>query len=190
MQFILDNLSALLVSTAVLLMVLSTQFTAQRSAAEQTIAYVAKKQTLETADTIEREFLLIGDGTDETIVDLTTNVAGNTTSFSFWREDELGADMLVAYTLTEQDSLMVGGEMRQLYRLNRFENGLASGGGSSTLTDFRITLLDMTGAPTVSVPDARLIRVAAVNAYPYGSDSDMYLFRSFWGITVRPMNLE
>ena len=190
MQFVLDHLSAIMISAAVTLLVLSTQFSAQRSATEQTIAYVSKKQTLEFADTIEKDFLLIGDGTDETIETLTNNDAGNTIEFTFWREDELGADMEVSYTLTELDSVYIQSDWRQLYQLNRFENGVAAGGGSSMLTNFRITLLDESGSVTADAADARLVRVVAVNAYPYGNSDDMYLFRSFWGISVRPRNLE
>ena len=190
MQFVLDHLSAIMISAAVTLLILSTTFSAQRSAAEQTIAYAAKKMTLEMADTIEQEFLLIGDGTDDTIETITTNSDGNTTEFSFWREDEFGLDMEVSYTLTELDSVYIQSEWRQLYRLNRLENGVPAGGGSSRLTDFRITLLNSSGAATADVAEARLIRIAAVNAYPYGESADMYLFRSFWGISVRPRNLE
>ena len=190
MQFVLDHLSAIMISAAVTLLVLTTQFSAQRSAAEQTIAYAAKKQTLEFADTIEKDFLLIGDGTVDTIASLTDNSDGNTIEFSFWREDDLGLPMLVSYTLSELDSVYIQQEWRQLYRLNRLENGLSAGGGSSRLTDFKITLLNSSGSVTADVDEARLVRVAAVNAYPYGSAEDMYLFRSFWGISIRPQNLE
>jgi len=58
------------------------------------------------------------------------------------------------------------------------------------LTNFRITLLNSSGAVTADAAEARLVRVVAVNAYPYGNSDDMYLFRSFWGISVRPRNLE
>jgi hypothetical protein len=77
-----------------------------------------------------------------------------------------------------------------LYRLDRTENGLAAGGGSSTLSQFQITMLNAAGNPTAGVAAARLLRVRAVNVYPFGNSDDMDLFRSYWGITVRPPNLE
>lgn len=189
MQFVLDHLSAILISSAVLLLVLSTQFSAQRAATEQSIAYAAKKQTLSMAEFLEQDFLLIGEGTPDGIASITQSESGNTSAFSFWREDDLGLPMLVSYTLTELDSVDIKGDMYQLYRLNRMENLASAGGGGSSLINFTITMLDETGSPTDTISEARLLRITAVNAYPYGSSDNMYLFRSFWGITVRPRNL-
>ena len=189
MQFILDHISAILISTAVVLLVLSTQFNAQRAGVEQTIAYASKKQTLEMADYIEDELLLIGDGTTDLIVSVETNDEGETTLFSFWRDDDDGTDMLVSYTLTETSTVEIDDETIQMYRMDRFEDGVASGGGSSTIEHFRITMLDENGSVTGSTTDARLLRVAIINVYPYGDSDDTYMFRNYWGITLRPMNL-
>ena len=191
MQFILDNIASVMVSGAVLLLVVATNLTAQRAAMEETVSYAAKMQTLSLADYLEDELLLIGDGTDETIVDLQTNSEGQTTLFSFWREDEdTATDILVAYTLTETDSVEIDQEWVQLYQLNRTENGTPAGGGSSTLETFTITMLNANGNVTTGVAAARLLRVRAVNVYPFGDSDDMNMFRSFWGVTVRPPNLE
>jgi len=190
MQVVLDHLSAVIISSAVLLLILSTQFNAQRASAEQTIAYMAKKSTLEMVDYIEDELLLMGDGTTDTIQDVTTNSDGMTTAFSFWREDDAGVDMLVAYTLTERDSVEFKDGWVQLYQFNRFENGVAAGGGSSTLEHFEITMLTASGTVTTSAANTRLLRLKAVIVYPYGDPEDSYLHRTFWGITLRPMNLD
>ncbi|NQV71606.1 hypothetical protein HQ496_00685 [bacterium] len=189
MQVILDHLSAVIISSAVLLLILSTQFNAQRATTEQTIASIAKKSTLEMVDYLEDELLLIGDGTEDTIQSASTNSDGMTTAFSFWRQDDSGTDMLVSYTLTEQDSVQFKDDWVQLYQFNRSENGVASGGGSSTLSHFEITMLTETGAVTTTPANARLLRLRAVTVYPYGDPDDSYLHRTFWGITLRPMNL-
>ena len=133
---------------------------------------------------------MIGDGTTDTIEDVETNADGQTTLFSFWRDDEYGDDMLVSYTLTEQDSIYLSQEWIQLYQLNRFEAGDPAGGGSSTLEAFQITMLDASGNVTASVSAARLLRVRAVTVYPFGNPDEMALFRNYWGITVRPPNLD
>jgi len=190
MQFLLDHIASILVSGAVLLLVIATNLGAQRGAIEETVAYAAKVQTLNLADFLEDDLLLIGDGTSDTIETVTTNPYGQTTEFSFWREDDMGVDMLVSYTLTETDSVEIEEEWIQLYRLDRTENGVAAGGGSSTLSDFQITMLNSAGNVTAGIAAARLLRVRAVNVYPYGDSDDMDLFRSYWGITVRPPNLE
>lgn len=191
MQFLLDNIASVMVSGAVLLLVVATNLTAQRAAMEETVSYAAKMQTLSLADYLEDELLLIGDGTANTIVDLQTNSEGQTTLFSFWREDEdTATDILVAYTLTETDSVEIDQEWVQLYQLNRSENGTPAGGGSSTLETFTITMLNANGNVTTGVSAARLLRVRAVNVYPFGEAEDMNMFRSYWGITVRPPNLD
>lgn len=128
MQFLLDHIASILVSGAVLLLVISTSLNAQRASIEETVAYAAKVQTLSMADFLEDDLLLIGDGTDETIQEIDENSDDQTILFSFWRQDESGTDMLVSYTLTEQDSVKIGDDWVQLYQLNRFENGVAAGG--------------------------------------------------------------
>ena len=179
-----------MISGSVLLLVLSTQFNAQRAAIEQSISYAAKAQMLQMADMIEQELLLIGDGTDDTIGTVTTNAAGETTEFSFYREDDSGTPMEVSYQLVETESVEINDETTQLYRMDRYEDGDLVGGGSSTLSHFRITMLDGAGSVTASVSSARLLRVSVANAFAHGEAQDMFMFESYWGITVRPMNLE
>jgi hypothetical protein len=171
-------------------LVIATNLGASRAAIEETVAYAAKMQTLSMADFLEDDLLLIGDGTEDTIEDVETNADGQTTLFSFWREDESGTDMLVAYTLTEADTIEIDGEEVQLYRLDRTENGVPAGGGSSTLESFQITMLNAAGNPAAGVGSARLLRVRSTNVYPFGDPDDMNMFRSYWGITVRPPNLD
>jgi len=190
MQFLLDHVSSILVSGAVLLMVLSTNLSAQRAAIEETVAYAAKVQTLNLADYLEDDLLLIGDGTSDTIEEIDTNGDGQTTLFSFWREDESEVDMLVSYTLTETEEVEIDGESIQLYQLNRFEDGDAAGGGASTLESFTVTMLNSAGNETSGIGAARLLRIRAVNVYPYGDADDMDMFRSYWGITIAPPNLD
>ncbi|MBT4052328.1 MAG: hypothetical protein HOC28_06745 [Bacteroidetes Order II. Incertae sedis bacterium] len=190
MHILLDHISAWMISGCVILMVVSTQFNAQRSSVEQSIAYGAKAQILQMADMMEQELLLIGEGTDDTIETVTENDAGETVEFTFHREDDGGSDIEVSYQLVETESIEIDDEETQLYRLDRYEGGVIDGGGSSTMSHFRITMLDASGTETASVASARLLRLAAVNAYAHGDTEDMFLYESYWGLTIRPMNLE
>lgn len=185
-----DYITSIMVGSAVLLVVVTTQFNAQRSAVEETINYASQRAILEFAEYLEDDLILIGDGTDDAIEDVDTNDDDQTTLFSFWREDESGTEILVSYTLTETDVVDVEGEKTQLYRLDRFEDKVAAGGGSSTLETFQIEMLNSSGSVTTDPDNARLIRVRAVNLYPYGDPSDLNHFRNYWGITVRPPALD
>ncbi len=190
MQLMFDHISSILVAGAVTLLLISTSLNAQQAAVEETISYAAKAQALNLADFLEDDLLLIGDGTTDTIEDVETNADGQTTLFSFWKDDEFGVDMLVSYTLAEQDSVYIDEEWIQLYQLNRFEDGNPAGGGSSTLEAFQIIMLNAGGNVTASVAAARLVRVRVVTVYPFGDPDDMGLFRNYWGIAIRPPNLE
>ena len=190
MQLLLDHISSVMIASAVILIVLTTQFQAQRSATEQTVAYASKKITLDLATTLEQELGLIGDGTDDTITAATTNAAGETTSFVFWRENEAGIDTEYEYRLTETEEIIIVGETVQLYRLDRLEDGVVAGGGGSRIRHFRITMLNPAGNVTTDVASARLLRVVVVNAFPFGMGEDAYLFESHWGMTINPMNLD
>lgn len=190
MQLILDNIASILIGGVVILLVLNTQVDAQQAAAEQSTAYAARKATLSTADLLEDEFRMIGDGTAAKIDSFATNAAGETIHFGFWRDDGTG-DMLVEYKLVETDSVYIANtdETVPLYRLDRFEDGTQVGGGPSTIRTFQVTLMTETGA-NATPATARLIRIALVVTYPFGQSEDAYLYQTHWGTTVAPVNLE
>lgn len=188
---LLDNISSLLVFASVAFVITSTQFRAQQSAVEQTIAYMSKKQTLEFADQMEREFKLIGAGRDESedkIVSISNNADGMTESFSFWRADELGTDYLIGFALSLADSVYTDDGWVKRYKVSRTENGAAAGGSPSTLTDFKVELLTSAGGPATT-STAELVRINFVNMYPVGDPDQMAIRQTHWGITVRPLNL-
>ena len=190
MQLLFDNIASVLVASTVLLVVVATNLNAQRSAVESSVAYAAKTQTLSMADYLESDLLLVGNGTADTIQTIASNEADQTTQFSFWRMDNTGSPMLVSYLLTQTTSIEIDGETVQLYRLDRTEGGQPAGSGSSTLSHFEITMLEADRTTTDDVATARLLRVRAVNVYPFGDPEKMNMFRSHWGITVRPPSLE
>lgn len=187
MQFILDNLTALLVYGAIALAVTSLQLRSMQSTTEMTIAYMSKKQTLELADMIEQEIKLIGTGTAQKITNVTTNAAGQTTNFTFWWNDGV-TDFEVEYRLIPTDTVTVDEVQIPRYRMDRFVNGTYQGGSASTLRDFRIEPLDASGNVT-GAATAVMVRAQVVNTYPTGDLENMYIGRTFWGMTLLPMNL-
>jgi len=184
MQLILDNISAIMIGSAVILIVLSTQFQAQRSAVEQTVAYASKQSTLQTGLAIEEDLAALGNGTASTVTDVQTNADGLTTVFEFWKQDAGGADMEVTYRLTPGNKVVVRSDSVQLYTLDRFENDVWAGGV------FALDMLDSGGNVTVSAGSARLVRATLVNVYPFGEDDGSSVFQTHWGITIRPIGLQ
>ncbi len=190
MQLILDNISAIMIGSAVILIVLSTQFQAQRSAVEQTIAYASKQSTLQTGVSIEEDLAALGNGTADTVTDVQTNADGLTTVFEFWKQDAGGADMEVTYRLSAGNKVVVRGDSVQLYTLDRFENDVWAGGGGERVRFFALDMLDSDGNVTLSAGSARLVRATLVNVYPFGEDNGSSVFQSHWGITIRPIGLQ
>jgi len=152
-----------------------------------TIAYISKKQTLEFADILEQELKLIGTGTAQKITNVATNADGQTTDFTFWWNDGV-SDLEIQYQLVATDTITVKGQAVPRYRMNRFENGAPAGGGPSTLRDFRIQPLDAGGNVT-NAASAVMIRAQVINIYPMGDMDDLYVGRTFWGMTLLPPNL-
>ena len=187
MQVLLDNVSALIVYTTVAVAIATLQLSTVQSTTEMSIAYMSKKATLEFADMLEQELKLIGTGTAQKITSATTNAEGQTTDFRFWWNDGV-TDYEVQYQLVTVDTLTISGETVPLYRMDRYVNGTYEGGSPPTLRDFVITPLDDAGNPTAA-GSAVMVRAQVVNTYPAGDLDDMYLGRTFWGMTLLPMNL-
>ncbi len=190
MQLILDNISAIMIASAVLLIVLSTQFQAQRAAVEQTVAYASKQSTLQLGLTLEDDLAALGNGTANTITSVETNADGLTTVFEFWKQDALGADIEVTYRLTTGNEVVVRGDSVQLYTLDRFEDDVWAGGGGDRIRFFALDMLDTNGNFTLSAASARLVRATLVNVHPFGEDNGSSVFQSHWGITIRPIGLQ
>ena len=187
MQLILDNISAILIFSAVAFAVASTQLHSSQTTAESTISYMSKKQILEFGSTLEQELKLIGQGTVDKIDEATQNQDGQTTSFVFWRNNGI-VDIKVEYRLIETDVIQVNGADVQLYRMDRYENNVYRGGSAPTLRDFIIQPLDASGN-AVPPANAVLVRARIRDSYPVGDPDDMHVGYSVWGLTLRPENL-
>jgi hypothetical protein len=189
MQFMLDHIAALMVFTAVAVMVAVTQARATNDALEQTIAYASKKQLLDLAGTLEDEVKLIGQGMppNKQITSVTTNAQGETTSFKFWRNDGL-QDLEIEYKLVFVDSVTTKNGTFATYRMDRYENSVVAGSSPSSLRTFRLEPLNAAGN-IVNPNAARLVRISIINTYPMGDLDDMYVGQTHFGITLQPMNL-
>ena len=167
------------------------QLRLQQSAIEQTVLYMSKQQTLEFADLLEQDMKSIGAGIDGTMIEsITTDDATNlTTAFSFNTTDDVGDEVAVSYAVQASDIIEVDGVPVQRYQMKRYENGVLAGGGPATIRAFRIELLNDAGTATVAA-SARLVRVSFVNAYPFASGDAGSLRQTYWGTTVRPINMQ
>lgn len=187
MQLILDNIAATIIFSAVAFAFATMQLFSSRSSIETTVSYMAKKQTLELAATLEQELKMVGEGTLNDIDLIETNASGQTTRFVFWRNDGTG-DLKIEYRLVPTDTVEIDGVTIPRYRMDRYVNDVKNGGSSSTLRDFRIETLDESGS-VVPAESTVLIRASILDTYPIGDFDDMYLGQTYWGMTLRPEEL-
>jgi len=192
MFFILDNLSSMLVFGTLVLVLAVTQLRVQQTTVEQTVVHIAKTQALDFADTVEREFKLMGVGIgnrNDMIADLQTDANGNTSAFTFrWEDDKTGKELDIGYRLVAKDTVEVGDKMVPLYQVERYEDGHLRGASPSTLTRWNVQLLDDTGNPS-TLTDATVVRIAFANLMGIGDIGSYSIPETHWAITLRPHNL-
>jgi hypothetical protein len=203
MHVLLDQLSAALVGSIVLLMLFSLHIRVQSSTIEDTLLYTAKKQTLSFAEILERDLANTGYLTvpgQQSIEAYSNKIFGGTQytdTFQFWGSDAGGNRVRVRYDATVVDTVEADGT--PVLRIERSEDAGAgfqiAGASMSSLTDFDISLLDVNnnGATMAS---ARKIRVRFENAV---GDPDAvsgvaghkkpFMQKLRWGITLSPRGL-
>ena len=64
MQFLLDHIAAVLITTILLLVIMATQFAGQQTNIDATQYYDAKIRLLDLVQSVERDFTNIGSGLD------------------------------------------------------------------------------------------------------------------------------
>lgn len=200
MFFHFDNLSATLIASAVVLIVISAQVRLRDAGIEQTALLTAKGQALELGDWLQQDLGNAGYGIplresfiEEYQVDATTE---NTKRFSFRRKLQATdtTPTLITYELIAADTVMVDGEAVQLYQLQRCQDTTTCPAGSTSiegkspdmLTYFRIDLMDENGGTwTAGTSNAYYLRVRFSITSPMSIKRNQ-LREAHWG-TVLPL---
>ena len=192
MLFNLDNLAATLIGGVLVLILIVTQFRAQQANTDRAALYTAKVQTLAFADVLVRDFSNLGVEMprDRRIGRHSVNQDGLTDTLRFSRVDTSGDTLNIEYRLVAAGSFVHEDSTTILYQIERYENGVYTGGSTPTMRSFTIELLDEGGGPvTVDLRQARQVRIGFVNMLPYGDPEDHYISATYWGTTLRPRSL-
>ncbi|MCH8962234.1 MAG: hypothetical protein IH820_13180 [Bacteroidetes bacterium] len=191
MPFTLDNLAAVLISGVLVLILVTMQFRAQQANQDRLVLYTAKKQTLSFADVLVRDLSNLGVEMprDQRIGRHSVNGDGLTDTLRFSRVDTAGDTLNIEYRLVVADSI-VHEDTTVLYQIERYENGVFTGGSTPTMRSFTIELLDEGGATiAVDLRETRQVRIGFVNVMPFGDPDDHYIPSTYWGTTLRPRSL-
>lgn len=203
-MILIDRIVAVIISAMIVLMGFMVQQRAQQVSVGSTMLYVGKKQTLELADMLERDFANVGFNLtpgDTVISTFTRQNDGLLDSLVFWGvgRDSVGApaqQVEVLYRLVPDDTVQFGGEPVPLFALERSERTgggawSVDGGSPPTLTRFYIDLLGENNS-VVGPAQARRVRIWLENAVMPETNmgammNHLRLLR--WSMTVSPMNL-
>jgi hypothetical protein len=192
MQFIYDNVMAILVGSAVVLVLGVLHLRTNDAGAEAGLYYMNRVQTMVLINMIERDFPNIGAGVDPQSRDM---ISGYT-----WSEDErrfefnaaidsaLGAPVeRIQYRVVPAENPMCARhqvECFEVQRLVRSESGFEITGRSNNfVTDFEIELFP----ESADLRDVREVRVRLVALSPSGAKSTVGHTR--WETRFRPFNL-
>ncbi len=201
MWFIFDNLRALMIAGAVLLMLLSAMTRARELGTEQLSVYSAKSHALDLAEWLEDDIATLGSNFDSTTVRflLPTIVDGNATTFTFHR-DTVGAapnfdkvrietryQLLPTDVAELQDTTI---QMHQVVRSTREQQGAGwspwqeDGRSSPRLSYFMISLLDDLGQAVTTESQTTFLKMDFSIIPPF-NQGRQYLNQLSWGTTIR-----
>ena len=209
MILLFDNLNAIIIGTALILVLASVQIGSHRTGMEQTTSYATKAKAISFGQWIEEDVLGLGANFGRNryrVLPPDTNAAGHTSRFTFFSDSTLASGdtlrLMTDYRLDVSMTVERGGEMIDLYQLHRFTaevpvvDGIApvpavasgqweaDGHSLGTLSGFHIGLLERTGLETSDAERADYVRIEfrLVPEFPIEPE---YLRELYWATTLK-----
>lgn len=203
MHVLLDHAASIIAGSIAALLLLGTVARSSMEDQRMTALAVAKDQAIEFSTWLEEDLSTVGMGLPEGDVRLTPPTAGScnaaacTTAFTFVRRSydtsttpatpqthDLRFTLAPTAAVVNED-----GSTTQLYEVQRSERidggaWTAAGASPASLSHFRISLQDDTGAPTMSEADAAFVEVAFALVPPLMRD-DLLLSELNWSAVFR-----
>lgn len=175
MQFILDNLAALLIGLGIMLSLAAISQDRQVATVESGLYYALKQQQLSFIEIVQHD---INAATSVT----STSVDPATGAFQFSTRPDPSSDVVrtVAYVRVPVD-----GSGTAYYRVVRYVDGKESGASAPIVTSWRMELRNGEGEPVASAADGREIAVHLEVAHPTAVAAQA-LQKSKWEMTFHP----
>jgi hypothetical protein len=192
MQFLYDNVMAILVGSAVLLILGAIHLRTQNAGAEAGMYYMNRVQTMTLINMIERDFPNIGAGVNPQTQTMISGYSWseNERRFEFFAaiDSAAGAPVQrIQYRVVPAENQTCDRSQVQCYEVQRLIDSGAgfelTGRSNAFVTDFEIELFP-TSSPLRDVREVR-VRLAALS--PSGANSTVG--RTSWETRFRPFNL-
>ena len=190
MQFLLDNLVATVVAGVVSLLLVA--ISVDRAEGTRDAVRLQAHQSVQTSFTEQLEWDLTNAGvlvpSGATAVQ---TITGDTFSF-YGLVDTVGTSGLISYVRVPADSL----DGSAVFAVERYVDGVRSGGTVGVLSRFDIDALSNGGVPVTigTLDQTRSVRVSTEWVLPFAEDDGartrQALRRSAWSTHVRPLGLQ
>ena len=189
MQFLLDHLSAALVGGVVILILGVIGIRAGESTTGAQIYESSRRYNQAFAQQLEGDLLNVGYGVPAATDPL---LEWTDSTFRFLRRiDTLAASPVaeVTYRRATVGAVEIDGAAVPLYRVDRFVDGVRTGGSPPTLSAYRLALVTRSGAETADLDAALGVRVAFRTSF--GTTGDDHVgSASRFERTFYPANLD
>lgn len=188
MDVLVDHLSATVIGTTVLLVLLGIGLRMTETGTDQQVYETSQRMSQALAQQLEGDLLNVGYGLPASTAPIES---WTDSTFTFRRRSgEALTDpiLTVEYRRVTTDSTVVDGAPRPVYTVERYENGVYSGGSTALLSTFDIDVLGDSGTPPATLEDTRAIRVRFVMSF--GSGDNHTENSSRYSRTFRPANLD
>ena len=194
MSLIFDNLTATMISIAVVFMLVIMQQRVQRVSTEQVMMYAANRNVLDFGDWLEEDLSNIGWGVVGSnginLIQQNDTIPELTNSFTFDRF--LDSTSIVTSTVQyivipaldstgAPVSTEIEGVEIPLWQVRRMVAGDVTGESAPFVTHFRIQLQDNLGQNVFDVSLAEQLSIQVAMAMPFGNDA--HIPETHWGTT-------
>jgi hypothetical protein len=160
MHILLDKLGASIVAATIFLMVFNVNINNKQTMNETTAFYTLTRQTENLAKILRRDL----QGIESVITISETALAGGITQFSF--VSRIGQDT-TKQTIVYRKVPASSDEGIQFYNIERLVNGVANGGSSNIITDWKIEALNEDAGAITDPDDTAQIYVRFEAALPH-----------------------
>lgn len=181
MQLILDNLSATLIGSVILMTLLLINFRNQSAAVESTGNYALNRQMLDFTEVLQRDLQNVSS---------VESLAETDSAFAFFAQVE--EDDTTKYRVVYERSQVGTRDNLPLYRIERFVDGVSSGSSMGVVTEWEIAALDAAGSQAVDPDQAQQItvRVRMITPFEVPGQEATGLTETDWEATFHPELLQ
>lgn len=181
MQFILDNLSAILIASAIFLTLAGVNLRTQMAAVDSGAFYALKQQQLSFIEVVQHDL-------NAAVSFSSISVDPGSGTFRFHTRPDPASTAIGEVTYTQIPAKEVDGVA--YVRIARYVDGVESGSSAPFVTRWNMQLLNGEGNPVSSAANGREVAVSIELTYPAPAEVRQTMRQATWETTFHPPLLQ